>query len=449
MAKLRNLIPPKLSDADLTAAAKAYFAPDVQAFAAAANEAYWAWEKIKHHRPLPRSLDQKTAWAAIKLSRSGHRRELSLVDASGESFSFWLPQSTFATLHEVDRWSGNTLAIAEGTQATLTGMRERVIVSSLMEEAIATAQIEGAVTTRKVAKQMLVTGRAPRDRSEIMIRNSYQTIQLIRKRCDRKLDMDLLFEIQESITRGTLDDDEAAGRLRREDEDINVIDTSSNEVVFSPPNADDLPKRLRKLFAFANDDEGPFIHPVVKGAILHFWLAYEHPFVDGNGRTARALFYWFMLKRGYWLFEFLTISRVIVEAPAQYYRAFLHTESDQNDLTYSIMHMLRVTHQAILSLREWLARKQVEQKAFETALRKLIEYNHRQRELLQHALRHPDYVYTFQEHQTHHNITLVTARRDLLGLASAGLLQEIKHGRQRGFRPVSHLQRRLAKRQTK
>lgn len=43
-------------------------------------------------------------------------------------------------------------------------------------------------------------------------------------------------------------------------------------------------------------------------------IAYMHPFVDGNGRTARALFYWYMLKSGYWLTEYLSISRVIAKS---------------------------------------------------------------------------------------------------------------------------------------
>ena len=58
-----------------------------------------------------------------------------------------------------------------------------------------------------------------------------------------------------------------------------------------------------------------FIHPVMRAITLHFWLAYDHPFCDGNGRTARALFYWSMLKQGYWLFEFISISSVINQAP--------------------------------------------------------------------------------------------------------------------------------------
>ncbi len=51
-----------------------------------------------------------------------------------------------------------------------------------------------------------------------------------------------------------------------------------------------------------------FIHPVIRAILLHFMLAYDHPFVDGTGRTARALFYWSMAHQGYWLMDFISIT---------------------------------------------------------------------------------------------------------------------------------------------
>jgi Fic family protein len=63
-------------------------------------------------------------------------------------------------------------------------------------------------------------------------------------------------------------------------------------VFHTPPPAAELPARLEAMCDFANSKTpDTFIHPVVRGIFLHFWLAYDHPFVDGNGRTARALFY--------------------------------------------------------------------------------------------------------------------------------------------------------------
>ena len=125
-----------------------------------------------------------------------------------------------------------------------------------------------------------------------------------------------------------------------------------------PPLASELDERLDLMCQFANGKvPDHFIHPVIRSVILHFWLAYDHPFVDGNGRTARALFYWSMLRSGFWLFEFISISRILVKAPIKYARAFLYTETDSNDLTYFILHQVQVIKQAIAELHSYIARK--------------------------------------------------------------------------------------------
>ena len=114
-----------------------------------------------------------------------------------------------------------------------------------------------------------------------------------------------------------------------------------DEIFHDPPPAEQLDERMAAMCDFANGKiPNHFIHPVVRAIILHFWLAYDHPFVDGNGRTARALFYWLMLRNNYWLFEFISISQIIRKAPIKYGRAFLYTETDDNDLTYFILYHL-------------------------------------------------------------------------------------------------------------
>lgn len=436
--------PPRLTPEAISRAFAPMAQPAVQQYIVQANAEYYHWEKLRY-RPTPPGMTPEEAWLVVKTHRLGQRRLLPLQDGKGRPFTYWLPNPALEILHEVDRWGGTALTLPEGTAPALVAMRDRLVISSLMEEAIATSQIEGAVTTRKVAKEMLRTNRKPRDRSEQMIVNSYRTIQLLRQRLDRPLALDLLFEIQESMTRDTLDDPSAAGRLRTADEHVTIVDVRDNEVVFIPPPADHLPERLGRLIDFANtpSEKEAFLHPLVKAAVLHFWLAYEHPFVDGNGRTARALLYWFMLKSGYWLFEFLTISRVIVAAPAQYYRSFLYTEHDENDLTYSLVYQLQATRRALNNLRDYLATKQAEQQGLASALRRFPGLNHRQRALLDHALRNPAQVYTFQSHQNSHGITYVTARHDLLGLLALGLLAEVRQGRQRGFVAADDLAERL------
>jgi Fic family protein len=443
--KLPRRAPP-LDPKHLADALRHMAKPEHRAFINRANGEYFHWDELRA-RPRPAGLSLEGAWAAVKIARLTERRTLPLCDPKGRPFGYWLPPKALATLHDVDRWGGSTVAFDAGAVTSLEAIREQVIVSSLMEEAIATSQIEGAATTRRVAKELLRTNRKARDRSEQMIVNSYETMQFLRAEKERSLSLDMLFEIQARMTRDTLDDATGAGRFRTEKDDIAIVDVRDGSVLFTPPPAKLLRARLEKLIRFANAEVEPdeFIHPLVKAAVLHFWLAYEHPFVDGNGRTARALFYWFMLKSGYWLFEFLTVSRAIMSSRAGYYRAFLYSEHDDEDLTYSLLFQLEATKRAIGELREHLQRKQEEQRAIVKTLRAVRDLNHRQRSLVDHVLRHPGATVTFQSHQRSQGITLVTARSDLLDLVDRGLLDETRQGKQRAFYAATGLAAKLGR----
>ena len=186
-----------------------------------------------------------------------------------------------------------------------------------------------------------------------------------------------------------------------------------------------------------------FLHPVVRAITLHFWLAYEHPFCDGNGRTARALFYWAMLNQGYWLFEFISISSAINKARGQYERSFLLSESDDNDLTYFLLAQVKVIQQAITNLHAYLERKAGELGALQRRLEGMDGLNHRQLALLRHALRHAGFRYTVLSHQSSHGISNQTARSDLQKLASRGLLTPEKDGNRDIFRVPADLVARL------
>ncbi len=100
----------------------------------------------------------------------------------------------------------------------------------------------------------------------------------------------------------------AEGAFRGEEHTITVADGAGN-IWFTPPPARGLEDRVAALLRFADGREGAdFVHPIVRAVLCHFWLAYEHPFRDGNGRVARALFYWCLLRHGYDLAEYLSIA---------------------------------------------------------------------------------------------------------------------------------------------
>lgn len=402
---------------------------------------YVHWDQLLHLQP-PEGMSREECWLGLKMTRGIFRKRVPLCDKQGDPFHFLSPDPIPQRLHEIDLRAGGRIEVIDPIANSET--KDRYLISSLIEEAITSSQLEGATTTRLVAKEMLRQNRPPLDRNEQMILNNYVTMTRIEELKAQPLTPELVFEIHRMITNNTHDDPSIAGRLRRPDERIIVADIYG-QVFHEPPSAGDLEQRLARMCDFANGktpDE--FVHPVIRSIVLHFWLAYDHPFVDGNGRTARALFYWSMLRHGYWMFEFISISRILLRARSQYTRAYLYTETDENDLTYYILYQLEVIDRAIQELHEYIRRKTREIEALEQNLRGVAVLNMRQRALIGHALRHPIQRYTFRSHQTSHKIVYETARQDILSLAARGLLTETKIGKTRYFSPARELEKKLA-----
>jgi len=252
------------------------------------------------------------------------------------------------------------------------------------------------------------------------------------------------------VSENTLDDPQDLGRLRQSN-DIRVVNNDDGTILHRPPDYHELPERLERICAFANAGEvqRPFVHPVLRAILLHFMLGYDHPFADGNGRTARAVFYWSMLRSRYWLAEFISISHILRKAPAQYGRAYLFTETDVGDTTYFLIHQLTTIRKAIQSLHDYLARKDREQRSMERMLSESptlrAKLNHRQKTLLTHALKHPGMGYRIEEHEKTHSVVYQTARTDLLDLVELGLLDKIREGRAFVFIAPADLPNRITR----
>lgn len=410
------------------------------------GDGYIHWDKLRHLDP-PAGLSSKEWWFAIKAGRSSALRAIPLADSNGKAFSYAIPDDVFKLLHYVDQRSSGEIAMGEVVTADEQA-RAHYLVNSLMEEAIRSSQLEGAATSRRKAKEMLRSGRDPKDRSERMILNNYRALEYMRNEMGERLTPASVLQLHRIITDGTLDDPGAAGRLQRpKDERVSVIDEHDETVLHVPPPAEQLPDRLAAMCEFANepdDVDDQFMHPVIRGILLHFWLAYDHPFEDGNGRTARAIFYWFMRTRGYWLVEYLSISAILHNAPGQYKRACLMTETDGGDTTYFLLYQLRVIRQAIERLHRYLERKIAEVQSVESLVKRSGEFNHRQLEVLSGALRNPGQVFTLNSHAASHGVTHETARTDLSRLVFLGLFTRQRPGRQYQFAPLPDLASRLA-----
>lgn len=411
-------------------------------FSSTIDNKYLHWDKLKYYE-APAGLSHKVWWFVIKGARQSLYKQIPLKDKKGQNFRYAIIDSITKSLHEIDKGAAGQILMDSSTINTEN--RDRYLISSLVHEAITSSQLEGAATTREVAKDMLKSGRAPRDKSEQMILNNFKTMQQIRKLKDKPLTKEMVFDIHRMVTEDTLDKPDAAGRFRQEDEKIRVEDNYNN-VLHEPPAASELEHRMQLFCDFANCKiPEAFVHPVIRSIILHFWLAYDHPFVDGNGRTARALFYWSMLRQGYWLFEYISISEIIINAPSKYGRAFLYTETDDNDLTYFVLYHLDIIDRAVQQLHTYINTKSQQMQNLERQLGGMEVLNHRQQALISHAIRHSGFRYTVNSHKVSHNISYETARTDLMELEKQGLLTSLKVGRKMYFTPIKDLETKLAK----
>lgn len=380
------------------------------------NADYEYWDKVKY-KPLPDGYTPKLLWANVKASRARGR----IIVWDKYHINLCITSQMHRMCHDFDMKFGS---FWEADNEPQSPEKKYYLSSSLMEEAIYSSKMEGASTTRVVAKEMLRKKKSPQNKAQQMIANNYATIQYIVEHKDEPLTEEGLLYIHKLMTEKTLDNPDDAGRFRTND-NVVVADMVEGDVVYTPPTFKDIPEFVSTLCDFFNNDNPrTFIHPIIKGIIIHFMVAYIHPFVDGNGRTARALFYWYMLKENYKLTEYMSISRVIAKSKTSYERSFRYTENDGNDMGYFVAYNLRALEISFQQLRDYIQRKQREKKAA-NAFMLAGNINQRQALVLQRLTEEPDTIFTVKDVQELFSVSSMTARKDLADLVQQGYLDEI------------------------
>lgn len=380
------------------------------------HEQYNFWDKVKHK--AVGDIPAEDIWMMAKLKRMGGYTHLKF---GNYHFRWTVNNMLQGYLHFLDLNIGGSL---ESTSIVSREDRNRYLISSIMEEAIASSQIEGAATTRQKAKEMLRKNTKPTNKSEQMIMNNYVTIQKILEIKAEPLNKDNLLALHKLVTSNTMVAVSEEGAFRA-DNDIDVIDAATGEVVHHPPDVAEIDALLNDLYVFFNEDnEDQFIHPLIKGCIIHFMIGYIHPFADGNGRTARALFYWYLLRKGYWLTEYLSISRLILRAKAQYARAYQYTEIDDHDLTYFLLFNLKTTKLSFEELRSYIQRKNEEKMKLSNFM-KIDSITYKQALILDWFYKEPALLLTSKEAENRLAVSTVAARKNLMHLVEMGYLSLI------------------------
>lgn len=376
---------------------------------------YLYWDKVKYKY---KNLNPVELWNAVKLHRILNGN---VVTFGYHRFYYVVTDYMQRALHQFDMHIGGTLGspieIAESD-------KNKYITSSIMEEAISSSQMEGANTTRKKAKEMIQKEQKPRNKSEQMILNNFITMKHIVQHKNEDITPEKIRHIHKLMSNMTLDNMHDEGKFR-DNNDIFVVNHTNSEVVHTPPSHEELEKLMDDLCSFFNNDTKNFIHPIIKGCIIHFMVGWIHPFTDGNGRTARALFYWYMLKKGYWLTAYLSISRIIKDSKNQYEKAYLYSENDDNDLSYFITYQVKTMEKAFDALKEYITRKQKE--VIQAARFMRIPFvNERMAEIIKIIHDDSDRIFNIKEVENRFHISNFTARTDLKTLVELGFLDIIQ-----------------------
>jgi Fic family protein len=377
------------------------------------NSDYSHWDRVRYR--TKEGLDPKIVWAFMKIMRKNNYKHVKIGDLK---MNYSLIEEFQKTIHNIDVKAPASILSANGLNE-----KERKIysVSSVMEESIASSQMEGAATTTPVAKKMLRENRRPKDGSEQMIVNNYDAMRLIKQLKNKDLTQELIFSVHGEITKNTIEDSAYEGRYRDTD-DIAVSDKFTGEVVHEPMGSDEIDKTMEKLCDFVNDED-VFIHPLIKGIIIHYLIGYIHPFVDGNGRTARSLFYWYLLKKGYWIIEFLSLSKAIKKNRTKYDMSYLLSETDENDMTYFIKFNLSKIEEALDDFILYVENKRKEQNELDTKISDHPLLPMRQQMIISDAMR-SGRTFSIYEIRSKYQVTYQTARADIMNLEGLGLIEK-------------------------
>lgn len=406
---------------------------------------YLHWNQLKWRVP---SKNAHVIWLAVKFQRYSAKKGIGLNDKNGDEFHYCIHDSLEPKLHKIVQLGAGKVAAVAGTQAS-DGVQEHYLVSSLlMEEAITSAQLEGAATTRADAKKMLEEELDPNTPDERMILNNYMLLRLADRRRDEPLTRDLMLEFHRVATLGVSENNNIPGEFRVSND---IYIGNDEDPLFYPPDHEKLEDRLERICEFANDkhdgeDGSRFIPPVIKAITLHFLMGYEHAFRDGNGRTARAIFYWFMLKNGYDIFEYISISKVIKEQARDYGLSYLYVQKDYGDLTYFIDFHLNVILKAFEELQEYLREKTEE---FHELVKILEHSKYKdklsfiQKDLIKKGVKEPGRLFKVKSVQNVYGVSENTARRLLRELEKMGIFLPIKFGRATHYIAPSDLRERL------
>lgn len=195
-------------------------------------------------------------------------------------------------------------------------------IKAAAEEIIASSAIENIDFSRDSVRNIL-RGLAPKDEAENRILGQKKGIEFISDTRNVITEENIHTLYMMTIGQFLSEDDRLLDDCLYRHDTVYVV---SDRIEHSGIDHRKLPEYMSALVRFINTDDG--MNDLVKAAIIHFYIAYLHPYFDGNGRMARLMHLWFLVQKGYRSAMFIPMSGYIERSRSAYYSAYTAVEEN-------------------------------------------------------------------------------------------------------------------------
>lgn len=290
---------------------------------------------------------------------------------------------------------------------------------ALVLEAYHTTHIEGTQLTLKQSEQIWegqhLDGVNPNDARELLnYRNAFDLVSNYIGDGE-PITEGLIREIHKRLVEGVRGNSASPGEYRNTQS--YVVNSKTKDVIYTPPPAYEVSPMMRELVEWTNNEEET--HPVLISGIAQFQLVHIHPFLDGNGRTARLLSTLCLYQRGYDFKKLFTISEYYDRNRTDYYQAIQGVRQNNMDMTQWIEYFVRGLSTQLQEVKS-LSKQAIEQNI-------MIRKHHlseRQKLAIEYISKHGGI--TIQQFETLcPNVTRRTLQRELRELVNNNILTVI------------------------
>jgi Fic family protein len=381
------------------------------------HENYLALDEIKHRLE---NEQLRHDWASIRARILTNRKTGAIplfLESIDKKFWFFPADCILRKAHEIEKIGQELHDLISHAS-----FQKDFYLDSTIEEAISSAIYEGANSTRAKAQQLIAAKARPKNKDEWMLLNNFEAMQWIKRSSANDVSLELIRNVHEIVTRNTLEaeDLDFAGKFRN---DQVFVHSKTFEVKHEGIPHDKIIGALTEAIELTTKNSRYF-PAILKGVLLHYFIAYIHPLFDGNGRTARTLFYFKAIKNKLNFVELLSVSAYLKNHGRRYERSFEKVIDHDLDITYFIDFNLDALMKAIEKVRT-----KVEFLLKVPNLKLIYKLSDFQIGLLQKTVLHPFSKTDAEGYASTISRSREIARQELKQLKDLGFMKEAKDGK--------------------